>query len=191
MRLQRGAGDAEGSGLMVFDLDDDEDLMLAVLDHPADESFRLIYADWLEERGHPDRATWIRLESTLLTLPQQDSRYQGLLDQWLDLADQIEPRWQRLFCRLELKDLPDVCPQCRAKVDPTKAECVGTCETMDVIVENWGRSVDDAEQLGGIWLTVQCRRCELRLTAYVRGVAQASEFAARVKQGIQDPIIWA
>jgi uncharacterized protein (TIGR02996 family) len=33
-----------------------------ILANPADEARRLIYADWLEDHGDPDRAEFIRVE---------------------------------------------------------------------------------------------------------------------------------
>ncbi|MDP1824163.1 MAG: TIGR02996 domain-containing protein [Archangium sp.] len=35
---------------------------------PGDEGARLVYADWLEERGKPDEASWLRQESALRSL---------------------------------------------------------------------------------------------------------------------------
>ncbi len=37
-------------------------LLQTVLTNPADDAPRLIYADWLEEHGDPDRADFIRLQ---------------------------------------------------------------------------------------------------------------------------------
>lgn len=42
----------------------DADFILAILSRPDDEQLRLIYADWLEERGDP-RAEFLRRESEL------------------------------------------------------------------------------------------------------------------------------
>ena len=35
---------------------------------PGDEGARLVYADWLEEHGQPDEASWVRQESALRSL---------------------------------------------------------------------------------------------------------------------------
>src|SRR5687768_16014249 len=37
-------------------------LFRAVCEKPADDTPRLVYADWLEESGDPDRAEFIRLQ---------------------------------------------------------------------------------------------------------------------------------
>jgi uncharacterized protein (TIGR02996 family) len=39
---------------------DGDHLLHAILSDPADDAPRLIYADWLDENGDPDRASWIR-----------------------------------------------------------------------------------------------------------------------------------
>ena len=41
---------------------DGEALLRAVCAHPADDTPRLVYADWLEENGRPERAEFIRLQ---------------------------------------------------------------------------------------------------------------------------------
>jgi uncharacterized protein (TIGR02996 family) len=41
----------------------------AILDAPADDTPRLVYADWLEEHGQPDRGEFIRVQCALARLP--------------------------------------------------------------------------------------------------------------------------
>ena len=38
----------------------DDAFLQAILDAPDDDTPRLVYADWLEEHGQPDRAEFIR-----------------------------------------------------------------------------------------------------------------------------------
>lgn len=45
----------------------------AILANPDDESLRLVYADWLEERGDP-RGEFIRVQCALAKLPECDER---------------------------------------------------------------------------------------------------------------------
>ncbi len=40
-----------------------------ILDNPADDTLRLIYADWLEENGEPERAEFIRVQIELARTP--------------------------------------------------------------------------------------------------------------------------
>src|SRR5262245_30109619 len=42
-----------------------EPFLRAICDQPADDAPRLVYADWLEERGDPERARFIRLQVAL------------------------------------------------------------------------------------------------------------------------------
>jgi uncharacterized protein (TIGR02996 family) len=50
----------------------------AILDAPADDTSRLVYADWLEEQGQTDRAEFIRGQCELARLPEGDIRRQEL-----------------------------------------------------------------------------------------------------------------
>src|SRR5580704_16967148 len=49
-----------------------DDFLQAILDDPADDTPRLIYADWLEERGDP-RGEFIRVQCELATMHRYDS----------------------------------------------------------------------------------------------------------------------
>jgi uncharacterized protein (TIGR02996 family) len=37
-----------------------EDFLQAIIDAPEDDAPRLVYADWLEDNGQPERAEFIR-----------------------------------------------------------------------------------------------------------------------------------
>jgi uncharacterized protein (TIGR02996 family) len=63
-------------------------LLAAVLAEPDDDAPRLIYADWLDERGHPERAAFIRLQVEQARLSKHDPR-----------ADVLAFRAARLFDR--------------------------------------------------------------------------------------------
>jgi uncharacterized protein (TIGR02996 family) len=52
----------------------DDAFLHDILDHPDDDSPRLIYADWLEEHGRPARADFIRVQCELARLPKDDPR---------------------------------------------------------------------------------------------------------------------
>jgi uncharacterized protein (TIGR02996 family) len=49
--------------------DDGRALFERVCDEPDDDAARLVYADWLDEHGDPDRAAFIRGQIGLATLP--------------------------------------------------------------------------------------------------------------------------
>jgi uncharacterized protein (TIGR02996 family) len=69
---------------------DEAALLSAIEANPADDLPRLVYADWLEEHGHPVRAEFIRLQCETLHLEtdrREEARphHQGLWDRAGDL----------------------------------------------------------------------------------------------------------
>jgi len=84
----------------------------AIHDRPREPAPRLVYADWLEERGDP-RGPWLRLEVELAGLPPADPQRAELghclealrsrLDaHWLaqvDRADRYTVLWSQYQCR--------------------------------------------------------------------------------------------
>jgi uncharacterized protein (TIGR02996 family) len=46
----------------------------AIVANPDDDSPRLVYADYLEENGEPERAAFIRVQCELSRLPAGDRR---------------------------------------------------------------------------------------------------------------------
>jgi uncharacterized protein (TIGR02996 family) len=71
----------------------DEGLFRTILAQPADDAPRLVYADWLEEHGQPERAEFIRLQCELARTPEGTER-QGQLQQrrW-----QLQDRWRNTW----------------------------------------------------------------------------------------------
>jgi uncharacterized protein (TIGR02996 family) len=57
----------------------------AVLEDPGADLHRLVYADWLEERGDP-RAEFLRAECELLRLPWGDGRFPALWTRLYELS---------------------------------------------------------------------------------------------------------
>ena len=50
-----------------------EALLLDIIEHPDDDTPRLVYADWLDEHGDPNRAEFIRVQCRLAALPAGSS----------------------------------------------------------------------------------------------------------------------
>src|SRR5262245_38486286 len=65
-------------------MNQEEGFLRAIAAEPGDDTVRLVYADWLEERGDP-RAEFLRLEHKLGPGPRLDPRR-------LVLADRLEER---------------------------------------------------------------------------------------------------
>ena len=67
-----------------------------ILDHPDDDTPRLIYADWLEDRGRSERAEYIRVQIEVAKLADDDPRIATLLRR----ADELFPRFFEDYNRL-------------------------------------------------------------------------------------------
>jgi uncharacterized protein (TIGR02996 family) len=75
---------------------DDKEFLRAIIADPDDAALRLVYADWLEERGDP-RSDFLRVQSALATLPPGDRRRAGL-QAWLgELRQDIDPKWRAVI----------------------------------------------------------------------------------------------
>lgn len=46
-------------------MSDEAAFLAAILAEPADDTVRLVYADWLQENGQPERAEFIRVQVEL------------------------------------------------------------------------------------------------------------------------------
>jgi uncharacterized protein (TIGR02996 family) len=64
----------------------------ATFENPGDDTPRLIYADWLDERGDP-RGEFIRVQCELARLPQADSRLDGLRARERALLKDHQQEW--------------------------------------------------------------------------------------------------
>src|SRR5882724_7795804 len=67
----------------------------AILESPDDDGPRLVYADWLDERGDHDRAEFIRLQCELARMAAHDSRYMELRGRELALKEAHGWGWYR------------------------------------------------------------------------------------------------
>jgi uncharacterized protein (TIGR02996 family) len=77
---------------------DEDALIRAILAEPGDPAPRLIYADWLEERGDADsvrRAEYLRVECHLDSLPSADRTRRGLQARLLELRMLVGDAWWR------------------------------------------------------------------------------------------------
>ena len=65
----------------------------AILADPDDDSPRLIYADWLDERGDADRAEFIRVQCALHRAPADDPRRPAWHDRQRRLLAEHQAEW--------------------------------------------------------------------------------------------------
>src|SRR5262245_6472059 len=68
----------------------------AITESPADDAPRLVYADWLEERGDP-RGTFIRVQCALAALPADDARRPDLEESERRLSAAHAAEWTAEF----------------------------------------------------------------------------------------------
>src|SRR5262245_51174460 len=74
-----------------------------IIEHPEDDAPRLIFADWLEDNGDPDRAEFIRVQCELDPLSRGQARWEELTARSMDLWSANHVRWVH-----ELPVLPGV-----------------------------------------------------------------------------------
>jgi uncharacterized protein (TIGR02996 family) len=60
----------------------DDAFLQAILESPDDDTPRLIYADWLDEHGEPDRAEFIHMQGLLARLQRDQKRIPGRPPGW-------------------------------------------------------------------------------------------------------------
>jgi uncharacterized protein (TIGR02996 family) len=73
-------------------MSDDDSFLLAILAAPHDQASRLVYADWLEERGDP-RGEYLRLHCQLIRSWSYANQQADLLARAYELRSQIDPGW--------------------------------------------------------------------------------------------------
>jgi uncharacterized protein (TIGR02996 family) len=71
----------------------DDPLFQAILDDPDDDGVRLVYADYLEEHGEPERAEFIRVQIELARLPEGDPRRPALEKRERAVLERHEDEW--------------------------------------------------------------------------------------------------
>jgi uncharacterized protein (TIGR02996 family) len=80
--------------------DHDEAFLQAIIQNPDDDTPRLVYADWLEKHGQPDRAAFIRVQCQLALLPEGDPRRPELEAREQRLLAAHQSQWLEALLRL-------------------------------------------------------------------------------------------
>lgn len=70
-----------------------DDFIRAIIGNPDDDAPRLVFADWLEERGESERAEFIRVQIELARLPEGDRRRRRLEERERELLEQHTLLW--------------------------------------------------------------------------------------------------
>ena len=74
---------------------DEQPFLDAVFDRYADDRPRLIYADFLDDSGEPERAELIRVQLALSKLSEDDPRRPALSDRQAELLTRNRAEWTR------------------------------------------------------------------------------------------------
>jgi uncharacterized protein (TIGR02996 family) len=73
---------------------EDDSFVAALSATPDDDALRLVYADWLEERGDA-RAEYLRLSCALATLPRRPTKKRKACEaRFAELRASLDPAWQ-------------------------------------------------------------------------------------------------
>jgi len=84
-------------------MNDDAAFIAAIRAAPGDDAARLVYADWLEERGDP-RAAYLRAAVALAALELTDPRRGELLTSMIATGRQFAPEWLAAVSRTPAED---------------------------------------------------------------------------------------
>lgn len=79
----------------------DEAFLADMVEHPDDDAPRLVYADWLDDRGEADRAEFIRLQIEQARLPADSPRGAALARREGELRGSGEAAWRDSLPRIE------------------------------------------------------------------------------------------
>src|SRR4051812_28237780 len=77
-------------------MSEDTPFLEAINASPDDHAIRLVYADWLEERGDP-RAELIRIEEEMREIAVYSNRYWQLKPRRNELRRQLDAGWQQVM----------------------------------------------------------------------------------------------
>ena len=81
----------------------EQDFLQSIYHDADDDVPRLIFSDWLEEHGNPDRAQFIRLQLACANDETGDASRPELMEQERELFERHKEEWLR-----ELPELPGV-----------------------------------------------------------------------------------
>jgi uncharacterized protein (TIGR02996 family) len=76
-------------------MSEERDLLRAIAHDPDDDAPRLVFSDWLEEHGQPERAAFIRTQVRLGTLTEDSPERRELAFLCRQLLDQHEQAWMK------------------------------------------------------------------------------------------------
>jgi uncharacterized protein (TIGR02996 family) len=96
-----------------------------------DDASRLVYADWLEERGQISRAEFLRAQQLLIGMSDDDPRFHGLSEGLRELSATIDVQWRRKIARPAIENCGFAlrCPKEWGALAPTARSHVKHCDS--------------------------------------------------------------
>jgi uncharacterized protein (TIGR02996 family) len=131
----------------------EEELFLSkILSNPADNVTRLVYADWLEERGDDEslrKARFLRLDHELAALPDSDGRRKTLSQELKLQVSALPVSWMVVVARVPIENcelgFEFECPMQWSKLQATKNPEVRFCDTCKKAVY-YCQTIDKAQR---------------------------------------------
>jgi uncharacterized protein (TIGR02996 family) len=112
-------------------MSDESAFLRAIADNPGDESCRLVFADWLEERGDW-RSEFLRLDCALRRMTGGEADYEQMQARWWDLRGDLDPTWRAVLGRYDIENcglrFRFRCPQRWDRLKPTELPLVRHCD---------------------------------------------------------------
>jgi uncharacterized protein (TIGR02996 family) len=112
-------------------MNDETAFLRAIAENPNDESYRLVFADWLEERGDR-RAEFLRLECALRRMTGWEDDYLDLQARWWELRAELDPTWLAVLGQYAIENcglrFRFRCPQRWEQLKPTELPLVRHCD---------------------------------------------------------------
>ncbi|MGF1577834.1 MAG: TIGR02996 domain-containing protein [Gemmataceae bacterium] len=131
---------------------DEDKLIRAILADPSNHVVRLVYADWLEERGDTTslhQAEYLRVECELDTLVSDEAKHRRLRKQLRELRELVGDDWWRQFDWAKVEycvEFQYKCPQRWDTLDLTENPAVRSCSSCQQKVY-YCESVEEAHRL--------------------------------------------
>jgi uncharacterized protein (TIGR02996 family) len=157
---------------------DEIPFLRAILHQPDDNTLRLVYADWLEERGDT-RAEYLRLDVECHSTTNSGKDWATLAKQIRELSSKLDHRW--MWCLSRVRDLSSGARVDLAFVEDGKGliEVRGGGEDTVLLVEGRPIALNWPDCAGSVG---QC----LVFTGHSRGADYARQLANLGERGIDE-----
>lgn len=117
----------------------------AITANRRDDTARLVYADWLDEQGERDRASYLRLQVELVRTWWYDNPCTDLFARFTDLTKRVDPAWLATVRRCTTPAPP-------VNVEEALPELRGKAKTAVRLHPRPGEAAVDASKIGGMFL---------------------------------------